>query len=537
MVSLPDDDYLYFVGRAVRGMANIVADLGDGRACAKPDLPGANSPYGLLTHCLGVVEYWAGKLVAGRDVARDRDTEFDATGSVAELLERVDAVLAQLALDVAAATSDAPLAHEPEAWAIGPDRQLTQGGVLLHVYEEVAQHHGQMEVLRDALRVGPPAFDPPMSWLRQKRGVKWQRPGPDLIPAWVADMDFPVAPPIRAAITAMLDRGDLGYPDWSQNPVAEVFADRMKRRFGWDAPAEHVRLVADLIQAVQVVLDLTTEPGDGVLAHRPNYPPFPATIATMKRRLVPVQLHPDDQSWAWQLDEFERAAADSKVLLLVNPQNPTGRAFTRGELRQVADIAEAHDLLVLCDEIHAELVYEPSMHIPFASLSASAAARTVTITSATKAYNIAGVRTAVAHLGAESLRDKWDAQPPDLYGQPSTLGVEATVAAWRDSDEWLAGVRAHLLTQRDHLVARVASLPGVSMRVPDAGYLAWLDCRDARLGEDPAAFFRTHAGLELAPGPDYDPMAEGWVRLNFANSRAVLDEILDRMAAALGSRA
>ena len=217
-VLLTDDDYLYFVGRAVRGMAAIVSELGDDRASTKPDLPGANTPYGLLTHCLGVIEYWAGKLVAGRDVARDRDAEFDATGPVSDLLVRVDEVLAQLAVDIAGSDSEAPLVRPPDAWAVGPDRELTQGGVLMHVYEEVTQHHGQMEVLRDALRVGPPAFDPPMSWLREKRGVKWQRPGPDLIPAWVADMDFPVAPPIRAAITGMLDRGDLGYPDWSQNP-------------------------------------------------------------------------------------------------------------------------------------------------------------------------------------------------------------------------------------------------------------------------------------------------------------------------------
>jgi bifunctional pyridoxal-dependent enzyme with beta-cystathionase and maltose regulon repressor activities/uncharacterized damage-inducible protein DinB len=532
-VSVSDDDFLYFVDRAVRGMAGIVADLGDDRACTKPDLPGANTPYGLLTHCLGVIEYWAGKLVAGRDVARDRAAEFMATGTVTDLLARVDEVLAQLALDVAAASSDSPPRLAPDPWSRGPDRRLTQGGMLLHVYEEVAQHYGQMEVLRDALRVGPAAFDPPMSWLREKRGVKWHRPGPDLIPAWVADMDFPVAPPIRAAITGMLDRGDLGYPDWSHNPVADVFAERMKRRFGWDAAPAHVRVVADLIQAVQVVLDLATEPGDGVAANLPNYPPFPATIATMKRRLVPVQLHPDGKTWTWQLDEFERAAAESKVLLLVNPQNPTGRAFTRPELQQVADIAEAHDLLVLCDEIHAELVYEPHEHIPFASLSAATAARTVTITSATKAYNIAGVRTAVAHVGPQWLRDKWDAQPPDLYGMPSTLGTEATVAAWRDCDAWLAELRAHLRTQRDHLVTRIATVPGVSMRVPDAGYLAWLDCRDASLPDDPAAFFREHAGLELAPGPDYDPKASGWVRLNFANSRAVLDEILDRIERAV----
>jgi bifunctional pyridoxal-dependent enzyme with beta-cystathionase and maltose regulon repressor activities len=252
--------------------------------------------------------------------------------------------------------------------------------------------------------------------------------------------------------------------------------------------------------------------------------------------VVPVQLVPAGESWTWDPDALAAAAAEAKVLLVVNPQNPTGRSFTRAELHQLADVAAAHDLLVVADEIHAELVYDPHVHVPFASLSADTAARTVTLTSATKAYNIAGVRTAVAHVGAAWLRDRWDARPPDLYGLPSTLGVEATIAAWRDCDEWLAALRAHLRAQRDHLVQRLAGLPGVSMRVPDAGYLAWLDCRDAALPDDPAAYFREHAGLELAPGPDYDPAAEGWVRLNFATSRAVLDEILDRIAAALGSR-
>lgn len=536
MVWVSDDDYLYFVDRAVRGMADIVTELGDARAGTKPDLPGANTPYGLLTHCLGVIEYWAGQLIAGRDVQRDRAAEFGATGLVADLLSRVDEVLEQLAADVSVSVSDAPLRREPDAWAVGPQRPLTQGAVLLHVYEEVSQHFGQLEVLRDALdaAVPPAPFDPPMDWLRQKLGVKWHRPGPDLIPAWVADMDFPVAPPIRDAITGMLDRGDLGYPDWSQRPVADEFAARMTR-FGWAARPEHVRLVGDLIQALQIVLDLATVPGDGILVHLPTYPPFPATITTMRRRLLPVQLVPDGESWTWDQEALERDAAGAKVLLLVNPQNPTGRSFTRPELHRLAEVAEAQDLLVVSDEIHAELVHAPNVHVPFASLAPSVAARTVTVTSATKAYNIAGVRTAVAHLGPQWLRERWDAKPPDLYGAPSTLGVEATVAAWRDCDDWLAGLRTHLRAQRDHLAVRVHELPGVRMRVPDAGYLAWLDCRGAALPDDPAAYFRDRAGLELAPGQDYDPAAAGWVRLNFATSRGVLDEILDRMAAALVS--
>jgi cysteine-S-conjugate beta-lyase len=530
MVQLSDEEYLYFVESAVRDMARIVSDLGDEQANTKPDIPGANTPFVLLTHCLGVIEYWAGQVNLGRDAHRDRAAEFVATGQVSDLRARTDRVLAQLAEDVAAAAGRTEVAAAADAWARKHERPLSPGGVLLHVYEECTQHLGQLEVIRDALRMRPPPFDPPMEWLRAKRTVKWVRPGRDRIPAWVADMDFPVAPPIRAAITGMLDRGDLGYPDWSEKPLAAAFAYRMRHSFGWDADAAHVRPVSDLIQALQVLLDLATAPGDGVLAHLPNYPPFPAAIARMGRTLLPIQLVHDGDTWTWDHSALDRDAAAAHVLLLVNPQNPTGRSFTRAELQQLADVAEAHDLLVISDEIHAELVHEPHRHTAFAPLAPD---RTVTITSATKAYNIAGVRTAVVHLGPAWLRERWDAQPPDLYGTPSTIGVEATVAAWRECDDWLDGLRSHLRAQRDHLVDRVAKLPGVSMRVPDAGYLAWLDCTAADLPGEPATYFRESAGLELAPGPDYDPKASGWVRLNFATSRAVLDEILDRMAAAL----
>ncbi len=523
--------YLYFVDRAVRGMAGIVAELGDDRCLVRAGIPGANSAFGLLTHCLGVVRYWGGELVAGREIVRDREAEFDATGTVAELLADVDRALAELRTDVAALQPNSPLHHEPAAWAEGPDRTLDRSGALLHLYEEVSQHHGQLQVLRDAvLAAGDDGFTPPIEWLRTKQGVKWHRPGPDLLPAWVADMDFPIAAPIRAALRSTIDRGDLGYPDWSVHPLAEPFAARMRERYQWSPNPDHVRGITDLIQALQIVTDLETRSGDGVLVQVPNYPPFLEAIPGMGRRTLAVPMIPDGARWVWDLEALSAQAAGARILLLVNPHNPTGRVFHRTELEAIAEIAELHDLIVISDEIHAELAHSPHRHIPFASLGPDSAARTVTITSATKAFNIAGLRTAVAHVGPDRLRRLWDAQPPDLYGATNVLGVAATLAAWQDGAGWQHRLSEQLRSNRDLVLDRVAELPGITMRAPDAGYLAWLDCTDAELPGDPAAWFRRSAGVELSGGAEFGgPAAAQHLRLNFATSTAVLDEILQRM--------
>ena len=539
-VRITNDDFVYFVRRAVDGMLVRLADLGDEWVNRPPDIPGANTPFGLVTHCLGVIEYWAGQLVSGRETDRDRAAEFRTTGRVAEVTERAAAVLAQLEQDVAAADSAAPLRRAPDLWSQGPDRTLDQGAALLHVFEELSQHHGQLEVMADALVAerarSVPQWDPPIDWLRAKQGVKWHRPGPTMLPAWVADMDFPVAPEVRRAIDKVLATGDLGYPDWYGHPLAEDFAARMRRKYDWHPDPAHVRGVSDLIQALQVVLDLATEPGDVVAAHSPNYPPFPATFATMGREFLPIPLRPDGESWGWDHHRLEgdlaAAGPRAKVLLLVNPHNPSGRAFSRDELKRLADVAEKHDLLVISDEIHADLHHDPHRHVPFAALSAETAARTVTITSATKAFNIAGTRTALAHVAPAALRARWDALPPDLLGGPTVLGVAATRAAWRDGDAWLAGLRDQLRDRLGQVEQRVARWPGVRMRSPQAGYLAFLDFAGAGIPGDPAEFFR-RAGVELNPGPDFGPGFETWARLNFATSKRVLGMILDRMERAL----
>ncbi len=346
-------------------------------------------------------------------------------------------------------------------------------------------------------------------------------------------MDFPVAPPVRDAIERAVSRGDLGYPDWPRHPLAEAFAERMDQLYDWQPNPFDVRGVTDLIQALQIILHLASRPGQVVIAHVPNYPPFLATVATMGRTLLPVPLEPEGDGWTWDHPRLQASLAgtDSAVLLLVNPQNPTGRAFRRPELEAIAETAQRHNLLIVSDEIHAELAHEPHRHIPFASLGHDVAARTVTITSAGKAFNIAGLRTAVAHVGPPALRQAWDAQPPDLFGATNVLGVEATLAAWRDGEAWLTGLRAELRSRRDLLERRLPSLPGIRFRVPDASYLAWLDCRGTGL-VDPAAHFLA-AGVQASPGPDFGPGGEGFVRLNFATTDEVLTQILDQIAGSL----
>lgn len=383
----------------------------------------------------------------------------------------------------------------------------------------------------------PTAFEPSLERCRRKQATKWHRIPHDVLPAWVAETDFELCPPIAEAIVDSVRRGDVGYPDWSgqrSEPLADAFAERMSARYGWNPDPSHVRHVSDLIQAMQVVTELCSARGEGVVLHVPNYPPFLIALQQMGRIPVVSPMSPCGASWAFDAERLEHdvARARPKVLLLVNPHNPTGRVLSRAELEQVAAVAERHDLVVVSDELHAELTYPGHAHIPFASMGDDAAARTVTITSATKSFNLGGLRTAVAHIGDERVRAAWDRLPSELLGSLNVLGVEATLAAWRHGDGWLQRQRAHLLAMRDHLVERVVELPGVGLRKPEATYLAWLDCRAAGM-EDPAGYFRSRARVELVPGPDFGPGGHGHARLNFGTGREILDAIVDRLGESL----
>lgn len=387
---------------------------------------------------------------------------------------------------------------------------------------------------RDAQLVAADSeFAPSIEHLRSKRTAKWHHVADDVLPAWIAETDFDLCPAVVEALERAIGRGDAGYPDWWDEPLADAFSARMAARHGWQPDPAHVRHTCDLVQAMQVVVELTTRPGEAVALHVPNYPPFLRALESMQR--TPVFSPIMSTAAGWELDaqrlDDDVARSGAKVLLVVNPHNPTGRVFSRSELEALAEVSLRHDLVVVSDELHAELTHAEHRHVPFASLAEEVALRTVTITSATKSFNLGGMRTAVAHVGDARVRAAWDRLPTEMLGSLNLLGVEATLAAWRDGDEWLERQRRHLTEMRDHLAERLGDLDGVVLHPPEATFLAWLDCRRAAFGADPAAHFREHAKVELSPGPLFGPGGEGHVRLNFGTGRRILDEILDRMTA------
>ncbi|WP_327090657.1 aminotransferase class I/II-fold pyridoxal phosphate-dependent enzyme [Nonomuraea sp. NBC_01738] len=358
----------------------------------------------------------------------------------------------------------------------------------------------------------------------KRDGLKWAKAAPGVIPAWVADMDLPTAPAVVEALQARA-AGDLGYPVWLDSetggPLAEAFAERMATRYGWEADPGVVRSFDDINQALQVLLQVWTTAGDGVAVHTPAYHPFLGTIESMGRTLRPIQFRPDGDGW--RADDADLGGC--RVLLLVNPHNPTGRVFTRVELEGLAEQAERHDLLVIADEIHADLVYEPHRHIPFATILPE---RTVTLTSATKAFNLGGIRCSVAHLGMPEVRKALAEQPEFIYGSPNLFGVEATVAAWRHGDAWLAGTLSLLDRNRRTLAARLPS--SVGYRMPEATYLAWLNVGRPGMAD----VLEQEARVMLNDGAIFGPGGEDCVRLNFATTEEILAEIVTRIAPVLG---
>ncbi len=367
-------------------------------------------------------------------------------------------------------------------------------------------------------------------WNRLGTGSKkWSKYPADVLPLWVADMDFAVAPEILAALRARLDHPVLGYAAPQDSLRAQIVAS-MQDNYGWRIAPEAIVFLPGVEPGFNMALKAFLEPGDGVLVQTPAYSPILGAPDHWGLRRVEAPLPSD--GGPIDMDRFRAAAAAARAFLFCHPHNPLGRVFSRGELIAMAAACLDAGVLILSDEIHCDLLHEARRHIPMAALDDAVAKTTITLMSASKTYNIAGLKTAFAIIPNAALRARFDAGRLGLVDSVNLMGLEATRAAYGEAGAWKAGLLAYLQANRDHLAAVIAArFPGIVMHKPQATFLAWLDCR--ALGRDPYALFLDHARVGLSPGAEFGEQGAGFVRLNFGCTRKTLDAALDRMEAAL----
>jgi cystathionine beta-lyase len=372
-----------------------------------------------------------------------------------------------------------------------------------------------------------------MARLRGLAGNKWRRYGDEILPAWVADMDFLQAAPIRDFVTRAGATGDLGYPfAEGTQPLPEIFAERAMQRYGWQIDSERVELIIDVVQGLYLGVEMYCEPGEGAIVPTPIYPYFLTAAEENGRRAIANPLVLDGGRYVINFDSLEACIDDgTRMLMVCNPHNPTGRVFLREELEALADVALRHDLVVIADEIFADVVYEGHRYIPFASLGPEIAERTVTFHSATKAFNLGGIRLAVAVFGSEALHQRFKAIPKRTMGGHNCLGINLTRIAWQQCDDWLAGVVPYLEANRDFVTEFLARrMPAVGFIPPEATFFAWMDCRELDLPGGPYAYFLEHAKVALSDGVPFGEVGKGFARLNFATPRKLLAQILEQLA-------
>jgi cystathionine beta-lyase len=361
---------------------------------------------------------------------------------------------------------------------------------------------------------------------------KWDRyAGRDILPLWVADADFQSPPAVIEALADRVAHGVFGYPDTPPGLV-EVFVETCDREWGWQVDPQWLVWLPGLVCGLSVTCRSVGEPGSVVAVQTPVYGPFLRVPGAMDRRARHIPLQGDNTT-GWTCDRAAFAAGldeNVRLFLLCHPHNPVGRMWTTAELEVLAEECLCRDVVICSDEIHAQLVLEPGRrHVPLASLSPEIAARTITLMAPSKAFNIAGLGCSVAVIPDPELRRRFERAKLGIVPHVNLLGLVAAEAAWRHGGPWLAAQLEYLRGNRDLLAATVEDLSGVTMSRVEATYLAWLDVSGLGL-DDPAAHFEAH-GLGFSPGPHFG--ADGFVRCNFACTRATLEEACRRLRAAI----
>lgn len=380
-------------------------------------------------------------------------------------------------------------------------------------------------------------FDVSLNDLRRRKSEKWAAYPPDVLPAWVAEMDVALAPPIRAALERALELGDTGYA--FPGELAQAFSRFAHAQLDLRVLPEQVFQIPDVMAGIAQAVLAFTERGAGIVINPPVYAPFFEVLNTLERRAVHVPLK-RDETLRWHLDfaAMERAfAAGASAYVICSPHNPVGRVWTAEELARVAALALQYDVTVIADEIHGPLTLPGARFVSLVSL-ASEGLQCVAVTSASKAWNTPGLKCAVLIAGNGEVRARMHkrlaAIPTEIDSRVGHFGVHASVAAFRDGVEWLRELLAHLDRNRSLLLGLLRErLPAARCSAPEATYLAWIDCGEIGIGDDPARYFLERGRVALEPGTKYGSGGEGYVRLNFGTSSEMLREIVYRMASAV----
>jgi len=370
--------------------------------------------------------------------------------------------------------------------------------------------------------------------LRGRASAKWTTYPADVLPAWVAEMDFPLAEPIKQRLRRAIDANDCGYAQPRSLP--QSFVAFAKSRFAWIVDPARVSAAPEVMVAVAEILRVVTKPGDGVVINPPVYPPFFSTIQEVERAVVEVPLaHVPGGGWDLDLDALEKAfAAGAKAYLLCNPHNPTGRVLEKSQLEEIAKLAKRFGVIVIADEIHAPLTLPGAVHIPFVAVSESIGANAITVTSASKAWNVAGLKCAVIVAGSQAMQSALKKLPKEFQERTGHLGVIANIAAFEEGAPYLEGLLAHLDRNRALLAELLGMyLPAVRYIPPQAGYLAWLDCSALGLGDDPSKVFLKKGKVALMRGTDFGRQGACFTRVNMGTSGAILSEVVGRMGNAI----
>ena len=377
----------------------------------------------------------------------------------------------------------------------------------------------------------------PLAELRTHKSEKWRAFPSDVLPLPVAEMDFPVAEPIRRALREMVDKSDLGYLG-NIPEMGTAFSSFATRRFGWTPDPSQIRIAADVGVGIVETLRVITQSGDKILINSPVYPNFWTWANETHLEIVDVPLSRTGEvgsEWVLDWDGIEQAYKSGiKVHLICNPHNPLGRIYSKAELERLVELAQANNVIVISDEIHSPLTFSEAEFTPFLSLGESACAVGITVTAASKGWNIAGLKCAIIVTQDAAMHERLNAIAPATHYRASLLGAFATVAAFEAGDPWLDQLMLQLDSNR-RLVSKLISekLPKAKTHMPHCSYLSWIDFSEYELGVDPSLYLVEKAKVAFVPGHRFGEKFSQFVRLNFATSPEIIEEAINRVALTL----